>query len=389
MSEMKKLAIITTHPIQYYAPVFKLLHERGKVDIMVYYTWGEKAKKKYDPGFGSTINWDIPLTEGYPFTWVENTAKDPGSHHSQGIINQNLNKQIEEWHPDAILVYGWAWQSHLKALRYFKGKIPVYFRGDSTLLNEPKGLKRLLRTLYLKWVYKHVDHAFYVGTNNKAYYQKYGLNDSQLSFAPHAIDNDRFSQNHKDQAIEFRSVLKIKDDNILVLFAGKFEPVKNAKLLLSAFIKLEQPNVHLLMVGNGPEEDELKTIAANSTKADHIHFEGFKNQSYIPVVYQAADLFCLPSVSETWGLAVNEAMACGKAVLVSDKVGCAVDLVKKGYNGDIFESGNSNALALHLEQLTRSKDELKGMGNNSAVIINNWSFTHIAEAIENKLNEKI
>ncbi|MGN6641149.1 MAG: glycosyltransferase family 4 protein [Mucilaginibacter sp.] len=386
---MKKLAIVTTHPIQYYAPVFKLLHERGKIDIMVYYTWGEKAKKKYDPGFGSTIKWDIPLTEGYPFTWVENTAKDPGTHHSQGIINPGLNKQIEDWQPDAILVYGWAWQSHLKAMRYFKGKLPVYFRGDSTLLNEPKGLKKLLRTLYLKWVYKHVDHAFYVGTNNKAYYLKYGLQEKQLSFAPHAIDNDRFSKDKVAQASELRSSFKIKEDEMLVLFAGKFEPVKNAKLLLSAFIKMEQPNVHLLMVGNGMEDDELKTMAANSNKAGRIHFEGFKNQSYMPVVYQAADLFCLPSVSETWGLVVNEAMACGKAVLVSDKVGCAVDLVKNGYNGAIFESGNSNALALHLEQLTQSKDDLKRMGNNSALMIHNWSFTHIAGAIENKLNGKI
>lgn len=389
MPEMKKLAIITTHPIQYYAPVFKLLHERGKIDIMVYYTWGEKAKQKYDPGFGSTINWDIPLTEGYPFTWVKNTAKDPGSHHSQGIINPALNKQIEDWEADAILVYGWAWHSHLKAMRYFKGKIPVYFRGDSTLLNEPKGFKKLLRTLYLKWVYKHVDHAFYVGTNNKAYYLKYGLKDDQLSFAPHAIDNDRFIQDRSAEAAEFRSSLKLKEEDILLLFAGKFEPVKNAKLLLSAFIKTEQPNVHLLMVGNGIEEAELKAMAADSNKAAQIHFEGFKNQSYIPVVYQAADLFCLPSVSETWGLAVNEAMACGKAVLVSDKVGCAIDLVIKDHNGAIFESGNSNVLALHLEKLTRSKEELKRMGNNSASIIHDWNFTRIAEAIENKLNEKI
>jgi glycosyltransferase involved in cell wall biosynthesis len=234
-----------------------------------------------------------------------------------------------------------------------------------------------------------VDHAFYVGTNNKAYYLKYGLKDDQLSFAPHAIDNDRFIQDRSAEAAEFRSSLRLKEDDILVLFAAKFEPVKNAKLLLSAFIKTEQPNVHLLMVGNGIEEAELKAMAADSNKAAQIHFEGFKNQSYIPVVYQAADLFCLPSVSETWGLAVNEAMACGKAVLVSDKVGCAIDLVIKDHNGAIFESGNSNVLALHLEKLTRSKEELKRMGNNSASIIHDWNFTRIAEAIENKLNEKI
>src|ERR1700741_4146132 len=138
---MKKLAIITTHPIQYYAPVFKLLQERGKIGIMVYYTWGEKSKEKYDPGFGSTIVWDIPLTDGYPLSWVENTAHDPGTHHYRGIINPNLIEEITQWQPDAILVFGWAWQGHLRCIRHFKGRVPVYFRGDSTLQDERPGIK--------------------------------------------------------------------------------------------------------------------------------------------------------------------------------------------------------------------------------------------------------
>src|SRR5258708_7201810 len=138
-----RLAIITTHPIQYYAPVFKLLQERQQLTIMVFYTWGEGAEVKYDPGFGATIAWDIPLLDGYPFTWVYNTACDPGSHHYKGIINPGLIQQVQQWEADAILVFGWAYQSHLKCLRYFKGRIPTYFRGDSTLLDEPKGLKKI------------------------------------------------------------------------------------------------------------------------------------------------------------------------------------------------------------------------------------------------------
>ena len=188
---------------------------------MVYYTWGEKAKVKFDPGFGATIAWDIPLLEGYPFTWVGNTAEDPGSHHFKGIINPDLIQQVKDWKPDAILIFGWAYQSHLKCLRYFKGRLLVYFRGDSTLLDEPNGLRKIFRSLFLNWVYKHVDCAFYTGLNNKDYFKKHGLKDTQLIFAPHAVDNDRFSADRSEDAAALRKQLNIGEGDILVVIRRK------------------------------------------------------------------------------------------------------------------------------------------------------------------------
>jgi glycosyltransferase involved in cell wall biosynthesis len=385
---MKQLAIITTHPIQYYAPVFKLLHKRQQIDIKVFYTWGEDAVKKYDPGFNKEIEWDIPLLDGYPFEWVVNTSPQPGSHHFNGIINPDLNEQIEQLNPDAILILGWAYNSHLKAIRYFKNKIPVYFRGDSTLLDEQKGIRAILRTIYLKWVYRYVDHVFYVGTNNKAYFKKYGLKENQLSFAPHAIDNERFGIDRSVEAIELRNSLGLSTTDLLILFAGKFEEKKNPLLLIDAFLKLEMMNCHLLFVGNGVLETELKK---KGQQVDNIHFKDVQNQTYMPVIYQACDLFCLPSKGpgETWGLAVNEAMASGKAILASDKVGCAIDLIKDNDNGAIFASEDMNDLKQKLKTLIKSPEELRGYGVNSLNRIKDWNFTNIAVAIESKLlNEK-
>lgn len=385
---MKRLAIITTHPIQYYAPVFKLLHEREQIKVNVFYTWGMEAIKKFDPGFGKAISWDIPLLENYSYEWVQNTAVDKGSHHFKGIINPGLIQQIESWRPDAILVYGWAYQSHLKVIRYFKNRMPVYFRGDSTLLNEPSGLKKLFKSIFLKWVYNHVDHAFYVGTNNKAYFKRYGLHDRQLTFASHAIDNSRFSNNHESEARALRAALNIDKNDIFVIYAGKFDPVKNVELLLTAFIDINKPHIHLLLAGNGIVEGQLKSKAKKSRSAENIHFLDFQNQSYMPVLYQAADLFCLPSVSETWGLAINEAMACSRAVLVSDKVGCAVDLVINEYNGGIFEAQSLTSLTEQFDFLIcKGKDGLAEMGLNSKKIIDNWTFQLQASAIESAIIE--
>jgi glycosyltransferase involved in cell wall biosynthesis len=388
MSKVKKLAIITTHPIQYYAPIFKLLHQRGNIGIKVFYTWGEKALNKHDPGFNKTIAWDIPLLDGYPYEWVQNTSADAGTHRFKGIVNPGLIKQVEAWQPDAVLIYGWAYHSHLKAMRHFKNKVPVLFRGDSTLLDETGGLKATLKSVFLKWVYKHVDSALYVGANNKAYFKKYGLKESQLTFAPHAIDNDRFAADREEEAVLQRKQLGIGDDEILILFAGKLESKKSPLLLLDSFIALNNDRTHLLFLGNGALENDLK---AKKGDLKNVHFMDFQNQSVIPVIYQGCDLFCLPSKGpgETWGLAVNEAMACGRAVLVSNKVGCAIDLVEDDYNGAIFKSGEIDNLTYFLNKLTQSKAVLHEYGENSKVVIKQWNFLKIAEAIEHKLNEKI
>jgi glycosyltransferase involved in cell wall biosynthesis len=381
-----RLAIITSHPIQYYAPVFKLLNEAQQVNVKVFYTWGEHAVEKFDPGFGKNIDWDIPLLQGYDYAWVKNTSTDPGSHHFKGIINPELIARINTWQPDVLLVFGWAYHSHLKAIRYFKNRIPVYFRGDSTLLDVQKGFKALLRAVFLKWVYRHIDHALYAGTHNKAYFKKYGLKNEQLSFAPHAVDNDRFTADRTNEALKLRQRLGIPAGDVLLLFAGKLEQKKSPLLLLDAFLTLGKPDIHLLFVGNGIMEVPIKT---GSSDHKNIYFIDFQNQSFMPVVYQACDLFCLPSKGpgETWGLAVNEAMAAGKPVLVSDKVGCAIDLVIPGFTGDIFESENLSDITQKLRLLTKDKSQLKILGTHAKNKIAEWSFSKQVAAILNKIKD--
>ncbi|MBE7177904.1 MAG: glycosyltransferase family 4 protein [Mucilaginibacter polytrichastri] len=385
---MKRLAIITTHPIQYYAPVFKLLQERGNIGIHVFYTWSQAAYKKFDPGFDKEISWDIPLLEGYDFSWVSNTAKNPGSHHFNGIKNPGLLSAIRSYGADAILVFGWAYQSHLRALRHFHGRIPVFFRGDSTLLDRSSILKSALRKIWLTWVYRHVDTVFYVGENSRNYFKSFGLKDHQLIRASHAVDNIRFSADHSAEAEKIRGEKGIPASDTVVLFAGKFEPKKNPELLLACFLRLSLKNTHLIFAGNGILKPRLRELAAQQTK--HVHFLPFQNQGRMPALYQASDLFCLPSggPAETWGLAVNEAMACSKAVLASDKVGAAADLVHPGENGDIFRSGDTADLTKKLENLLSDTAKLKKMGLAGRRIISSFTFTRIAEAIEKRMNNE-
>ena len=378
---MKKLAIITTHPIQYHAPWFSLLANTGKVDLKVFYTWSQTANGVMDRTFGRVIHWDIPLLEGYKYEFIQNMAKDPGSHHKGGIDCPGLIKAIEEFGPEIVFVFGWNFKSHFQVMKYFKGKVSIWFRGDSTLLGETSGLRRYFRRLSLYYVYRHIDKAFYVGSENKRYYKAHGVKEKELIFAPHAVDNDRFYDSDKKKyeknAGIWRTKLGLKENDLVILFAGKFDENKRPDLLIQSIKAanlVRKDPIKLLLVGSGPREKYLKNLAG---KNNHIQFVPFQNQSQMPLVYRLGDMLCLPSKLETWGLAVNEAMASGRAVILSDQVGCRVDLIKPNENGFIF--WDSKSLEKQLIDLTVEK--CRFMGVSAQQDIKPWNFDAIVEAI--------
>lgn len=382
---MKKLVVITSHPIQYNAPLFKILEERKVIQLKVFYTWGKDViENKYDPGFKKNILWDIPLLEGYEYEFIENVAIHKGSHHFRGINNPSIINKIKNYNPDAILVYGWAFVSHLRVIRYFKNKIPIYFRGDSTLLDKGSNYKALARTVLLRWIYSYVDYVLYVGENNKKYFNKYGLKENKLIYAPHAVDNNRFSnpdEVYTNQASLWRKQLDIGQDDFVLIFSGKLEPKKNPLFLCELLKKYNNSHFKIIIAGDGILENELREFAINDKRLILI---GFQNQQMMPVVYRLGDVFILPSVGpgETWGLAANEAMASGCAVMLSAKVGGAADLVKEGENGIIFNTHDTQKCISFIEKLIENKDTLFKMREASKHLIKDFTFTHIANVIE-------
>jgi len=385
----RRLAIVTSHPIQYYAPLFRTLADRDPLDIHVFHGWKGATESAYDPGFEDDVQWDISLLDGYDYTFVPNTSSDPGSHHFRGLVNPGLIPDIESWGPDALLLFGWAYQSHLRALLHFSGDVPIFFRGDSTLLDEQGGLRTGLRRLFLRWVYRHVDVALYVGENNRAYFEAHGLSDEQLTWVPHAVENQRF-KNVPDagrKALQWRRELGIPDDAVVILFAGKFESKKAPDTLLDAFLKCDNTKAHLALAGSGPMEEELRGRAGGRPE---VHFLGFQNQSRMPVVYRLGDVFVLPSrgPGETWGLAVNEAMACGRPVVVSDRVGCAPDLVGRE-TGFVVPAGDTGALRRRLETLVDDKELRCRMGRKAQAQIKDWSIRQAARRIERTIVDHV
>jgi glycosyltransferase involved in cell wall biosynthesis len=387
---LKKLAIISSHPIQYNAPLFALMAENGLFELKVFYTWGEESiKPKFDPGFEKVIDWDIPLLQGYQYQFVKNVAKNPGSHHFFGIDNSGLIEDVESWGADFVWVWGWSFKSHLKVMRHFYGEIPVWFKGDSTLLDDSilPIWKQLLRKIFLSWVYKKVDLAFYVGENNKNYFLHHGLTPSKLTHAPHAIDNRRFSDWNvelESDLIAWKESLGITANELVVLFVGKLEPKKNPNFILDLATQLPAAKFRFLIVGDGVLGNELKQQAAEDKR---ILFLPFQNQTKMPSVYRLGDLLVLPSLGpgETWGLAMNESMACGIPVFGSSKCGGSIDLIDESC-GLIFDPKDINSVVKKLNVLADNPDALANLKAGAIKKIQHFRYEKIVDAVIEGIN---
>lgn len=340
-----KLAILTSHPVQYYAPWFRHIARSG-IELRVFYLWDSGNQSRFDPGFGRDVAWDIPLLEGYDHEFVPNRARDPGTHHFAGLHHPQLRERVAGWRPDAVLLIGYAWRSFMEfALRWKRSRAPLLLRGDSHRLVPDLSWRGRVKDRIIRHLFSRYSAFLHCGTANREYFLHHGARPGQLFYCPHAIDMDRFQATPPvaARAADIRREWQIPGEDRVVLFAGKLEEKKRPLDLLVAFQNLSPERTTLVFVGSGGCGDALRRQAG---KDPRVRFVPFHNQSTMPAVYAAADLFVLPSFGprETWGLAVQEALACGIPALVSNHVGCHPDLIHPDVNGAVFPAGNIPAL---------------------------------------------
>jgi glycosyltransferase involved in cell wall biosynthesis len=348
-----KLAIITSHPIQYYAPWFRYLVQETDIEIKVFFLWDFGVTQQLDAGFKQVIQWDIPLLDGYNHEFVPNISSDPGTHHFWGLQNPTLSQQVKLYQPDAVLLMCYNYASIYSFLwGWNKKQIPLLFRGDSHRLIPSHGIKDLIKRTWISQIFSRFNACLYVGKANYDYFRYHRVPTTHLFLTPHAIDNDRFfaqAEVASQQAQLWKQELGISITDNVILFAGKFEHKKRPLDLLKAFIQADLNQVSLLFVGAGILEAELKAAASQYA---NVFIAPFQNQTLMPRTYAIADLVVLPSYGsgETWGLAINEAMCIARPAIVSSHVGCAQDLIEDGVNGLVFPAGDVRALTLALQK---------------------------------------
>jgi glycosyltransferase involved in cell wall biosynthesis len=373
-----RLAIMSTHPIQYHAKWYRLLAAHPELKIRVFYCHQATPSEQADAGFGVQFDWDLPLLSGYRFTFLKNVADVPGHGRFSGFDTPEIKGIIRRREYDAVMVNGWNYKSAWQAIwACWKSGVKILVRSDSHLHTPRSSFTRIAKAAVYPRFIPHFDAYLAVGKWSQEYFLRYGAKPERVFLVPHAVDNDFFraeAERLKPIRNEVRKKWGLSDDAIVFAFSGKCIEKKRPMDFVRA-VQLagkRSSRIQGLMVGDGP----LRIACQEFVKSHDIpiRFAGFLNQSQIPAAYAACDALVLPSDGgETWGLVVNEGMACGRPAIVSDKVGCGPDLIIPGKTGSVFPLGNVDALAAQVLQMADSPAELAEMGAFAGRMIENHS----------------
>ncbi len=410
-----RLAILATHPIQYQIPLYRALAAHPELDVTVFFCsdWG--LNSYHDEGFGQKVKWDIDLLGDYRSEFLPNRSLSPNVATFFGIINPAIVSRLRRGNFHAVLIHGWAHFSNwLAMLTAFVCKIPVLMRGDSNRARSKAAMRRadklrserqsaasipemskrkaLIKRFILTRLFKRIAGFLTIGSQNAEFYRYYGVSQDKLFLVPFAVDNDFFLSKASElanQKADLKRQLGIAKSTSVILFSGKLTGVKRPMDLLQAYEEIAKKYpAALVYLGDGALRKSLEQYASEKDLSA-VYFVGFQNQTEVPRFFALADMFVLPSVSESWGLVVNEAMCFGLPVVVSDQVGAASDLVRDNVNGFIYEATNVTALAEKLDTLLSDANLQNRMGEASKAMIEQWGLPEDVQGILSCLKQVV
>lgn len=251
------------------------------------------------------------------------------------------------------------------------------------------------RTFWKEWIkrifFSQCSQVIVAGEKHKAYVKKLGVDEDRIIVigGVGGVDHRIYdSYREKYDTLEKRrglyEQLGIPAYRYFV-YVGRFSPEKNLHMLLRAYEKAscEKYGWGLLMVGAGPQENDLRAYTAEHFLS-HVVFSGFIQQDKLPLYYLVSDVFVLPSLSEPWGLVTDEALALGLPVIVSERCGCVPDIVQHGINGFVFSPKKEEELVNYLQAAMTGSDLAK-MSAASLAISQQYSPEESARRISEGL----
>lgn len=328
----RRLGVVVDHPIQYFSPLFDELTRRARVDFCVAYGNDHGLREAYDAGFGTSHSWDIDLTQGHQHEFITTGTR---SH----VKNLRAFPKILRFvkNREVLVIHGYADPVSLAAVVCaVVTRTPYLLRSDTSVRNRyPQWDPR-------HWVPRAVSRlsagGLSAGSRNETIQRDLGV--PQVYFAPFSVDNSRFALGERRRISDhdgLRAQWGLDATQPVIGYCGKLVEHKGIDDLVAAIRDLAGA-AQLFLIGDGPLREYLESEAIPQTV-----ISGFVNQSRMPEALAACDIIVLPSYTEPWGLAVNEAMAAGCFPVVSDAVGCAPDLVQDV--GIVFPAGDREALS--------------------------------------------
>jgi len=382
----KRFIFLNSHPIQYFTPLYEMMADLPDVDVEVWYCSKQNVKLQEDREFGKILAWDIPMLEGYRYKFFHNYARKPSLYSFWGLQNWGILRQLIQSPKSILIVNGWQFFIYLLAILVgrFSGHT-VCIRGESPLSRElarsPQS-QRLRKWLLGNVLFKFVHYFLYIGKQNREFYHFMGVPDKRLIFSPYCVDNKRFNfflTKNDTEKSALRHQLGLPKNDVVILYSGKYISKKRPMDLLLAWQTLNTNNATLVLMGEGELRTEMEQFIAQNN-LHNVLLTGFVNQVQIPAYYAAADLFVMCSdMGETWGLSTNEAMNLGLPLLLSDQVGCTVDLLEENINGYVYPFGDVASLAQHLKKIIEQPAWRATASKRSLEIIEDYSYKRVVQ----------
>jgi glycosyltransferase involved in cell wall biosynthesis len=389
-----RLAVVTSHPTQSLAPIYRRLATNPGLDLVVAYCSLQGVEAAWDPDFGMEVKWDVPLLDGYPWVRIPNRSLQPRVGHFFGLINPGLWRWLRHGGFDAVLVHtGYFHFSYWILVAAAKtARIPLIFATDAVTLGprDASWWKKLVKPLVVPKIY-NINEIVAVGSSmGREFIRSLGIADDRIVLVPNVVDNDWWTrQAALADGTAIRAEFRIAELSPVVLFCAKLQPWKRPLDLLRAFAQANPVDAYLVYAGEGPLRSELSRAAEELNVASRVRFLGFVNQSRLPSVYHVADLVVVPSEYEPFGLVVNEAMLCGCPAAASDRVGAARDLITSGENGFVYSSGDVDELAGILRTALSDLPRLRVLGACARQRMDTWSPRESEGAILQAIEEAL
>ncbi len=368
------LIILTSHPIQYQIPLWQALALESTIPFEVCFLSDHGIQPSYDSEFEHTFAWDIPMLKDFPYRFLHTRHNPSSPSFLKTKLPRDFSLYLQKKKATHLWIHGWNTLAHWQAIHIaHRHHIKTWLSSETPHRPQQTQIKNILKKSILTPLFNKIDVFLAIGSANRAFYKSFSIPDSEIHGFPYAVDNLRFYKQATElrpHRTQIRKQWCISPDAYVLLFCGKFIPKKRPHDLIRAAALYAQeklnPPLHLLFTGSGTLEEELKksTSLAFDYRAASTHstsfsphlpkasFTGFLNQSTIAQAYVAADALVLPSDNrETWGLVVNEALACGCPAIISDQCGCAPDL-SKIFPNLTYPSGDIEALTAAIHKLT-------------------------------------
>ena len=277
----------------------------------------------------------------------------------------NIIDWIKENDIKFVLMMGYNDAGRMRIIRWcHKQHVPCFMFGDSNIHGDTRrGIKSVIKKLIVTRIVKSCTGILACGTLGKAYFEKYGARPERIFYFPYEPDYQLLAALSDPFISQVRQRFGLNPGVAGSFTLDDWSAFKRVDLLFNAFltIAVDRPEWDLVIVGDGPDRKQLEAMVP-SELSSRVVWAGFvDDQAVVSAVYRASDLLVLPSDFEPWALVINEAAAAGLAIIASNVVGAAAELVREGVNGKLFPPGDLEALTRAMLQATDSAaiDRLK------------------------------